>query len=184
MATTDGSRIRLPRRGSAAHPRFPDRAQLTISFFIVGQDAVLAKNHAALRGIAAAGHEIGNHSFQHEPWLHLYTEAELDAELQEAEEAIESLRASGPGLPRAGIQRLRNTSRGWRAVATTATRRPSRPPPPPARAYYFLERNRSPKSRSAQRPVRGSWEGLRPLTPECGPQRGRCWKSRSRRCRC
>ena len=49
--------------------------RLTITFFIVGQDAALEKNRAVLGSIAAAGHEIGNHSFRHEPWLHLYTRA-------------------------------------------------------------------------------------------------------------
>ena len=38
---------------------------LTITFFIVGQDAALDKNREALASIAAAGHEIGNHSFRH-----------------------------------------------------------------------------------------------------------------------
>ena len=46
---------------------------LTITFFVVGQDAVLEKNHGVLASLSAAGHEIGNHSFKHEPWLHLYT---------------------------------------------------------------------------------------------------------------
>ena len=41
---------------------------LTITFFVVGQDAARAENHAAIRAIAEAGHEIGNHSFLHEPW--------------------------------------------------------------------------------------------------------------------
>ena len=45
----------------------------TITFFVVGQDAALEKNGRALRAISAAGHEIGNHSFRHEPWLHCYS---------------------------------------------------------------------------------------------------------------
>ena len=40
---------------------------LKITFFIVGQDAVLEKNAAALRLITEAGHDVGNHSFHHEP---------------------------------------------------------------------------------------------------------------------
>ncbi|MGH7756410.1 MAG: polysaccharide deacetylase family protein, partial [Vulcanimicrobiaceae bacterium] len=44
------------------------RLGLRITVFIVGQDAALERNHPALRSIAAAGHEIGNHSFHHEPW--------------------------------------------------------------------------------------------------------------------
>lgn len=64
--------------------------KLTISFFIVGQDAALERNRAPLRALADAGHEIGNHSFNHEPWLHLYDEAQLDAELARAEQHIEA----------------------------------------------------------------------------------------------
>ena len=54
------------------------------------------KNRAALRAIVDAGHEIGNHSFRHEPWLHLYTAAELDQELRQAEEAIEAVTGVRP----------------------------------------------------------------------------------------
>ena len=35
------------------------RHQLRITFFLVGQDAAIESNHAALRSLADAGHEIG-----------------------------------------------------------------------------------------------------------------------------
>ena len=73
--------------------------RLTISFFIVGQDAALPKNRAALRAIADAGHEIGNHSFRHEPWLHLYsagrTRRGIAAQAEEAIEAATGVRPRG-----------------------------------------------------------------------------------------
>ena len=50
---------------------------MKITFFIVGQDAVLPINHEPLSAIAAAGHEIANHSFHHEPWLHEYSREQL-----------------------------------------------------------------------------------------------------------
>ena len=50
--------------------QFLSQRNLKITFFVVGQDAALEKNHTALKAIAAAGHEIGNHSFSHEPWFH------------------------------------------------------------------------------------------------------------------
>ena len=65
-----------------------EQLDLTITFFIVGQDAALEKNHQALRCLADAGHEIANHSFHHEPWLHLYSEQEVAEELQHAEDSI------------------------------------------------------------------------------------------------
>src|SRR3954467_4695618 len=62
---------------------------LTITFFVVGMDAERPENCDALHAIAAAGHEIANHSHHHEPWLHLYSESEIEGELERAEHAIE-----------------------------------------------------------------------------------------------
>ena len=61
---------------------------LTITFFVVGQDAAIAENHEPLRMLADAGHEIGNHSFHHEPWLHLYDRQQVQEELQNAQDHI------------------------------------------------------------------------------------------------
>ena len=72
-------------------PRVVDilaQRDIKITFFVVGQDAALKKNHEALRSLADAGHEIGNHSFHHEPWLHLYTAAQVADELQRAQDSI------------------------------------------------------------------------------------------------
>ena len=76
-------------------PRFLEQFAdlgLTTTVFVVGQDAALEKNAAALASIAAAGHEIGNHSFHHEPWLHRYSREQLECELERAELAIEQLK--------------------------------------------------------------------------------------------
>jgi peptidoglycan/xylan/chitin deacetylase (PgdA/CDA1 family) len=67
-----------------------------MTVFIVGQDAALEKNNAALASLSAAGHEIGNHSFRHEPWFHLYTKAEIETEIRTAEEAIEKATGKAP----------------------------------------------------------------------------------------
>ncbi len=56
-----------------------DDLGLTATWFIVGLDAAQDRNRDALGSISDAGHEIGNHSHRHEPWLHLYTDAELVA---------------------------------------------------------------------------------------------------------
>ncbi|MET0753779.1 MAG: polysaccharide deacetylase family protein, partial [Pyrinomonadaceae bacterium] len=68
--------------------QFLKERNLKITFFIVGQDAALDKNTEAIGRIAADGHEIGNHSFRHEPWLHLYSKQELVEEFQKTEDAI------------------------------------------------------------------------------------------------
>ncbi len=77
---------------------------LKITVFVVGQDAALEKNREAIRQIAAAGHEIGNHTFHHEPWLHLYTPQQLEEEFERSEAAIEAVTGKrtvgfrGPGF--------------------------------------------------------------------------------------
>ena len=66
-----------------------DRCNQRITFFVVGKDATIESNRAALKQIADAGHEIANHSFMHEPWLHLYSREQLHEEIGGAENAIE-----------------------------------------------------------------------------------------------
>ena len=75
---------------------FLKERKLSITFFIVGQDAALDKNRDAIASIAAAGHEIGNHSFKHEPWLHLYSKQELVEEFEKTEEALEDVTGKVP----------------------------------------------------------------------------------------
>lgn len=75
---------------------FLKERDLKITFFIVGQDAALEKNREAIASIAAAGHEIGNHSFNHEPWLHLYTKEQLVEEFEKTENAIADVTGRRP----------------------------------------------------------------------------------------
>jgi hypothetical protein len=62
-----------------------DEMNLKIVFFLVGQDAALEKNHEAMRQIIVRGHEVGNHSFHHEPWIHTYTAKQIEREILENE---------------------------------------------------------------------------------------------------
>src|SRR5687768_4503914 len=66
-----------------------DELDLKITFFIVGQDAALEKNRDALAELTRRGHEVANHSFHHEPWLHRYSREQLRRELGDAETHIE-----------------------------------------------------------------------------------------------
>ena len=61
---------------------------LKITFMVVGQDAALPRNQELLQSILDEGHEIGNHSFHHDSWMHLFTSDEIIADLIKAEEAI------------------------------------------------------------------------------------------------
>jgi len=70
-----------------------DRLDIKITFFIVGQDAAIEKNHAVLKMIVDRGHEVANHSFHHESWLKTYSKEKIEEEIVIAEEAI--LKATG-----------------------------------------------------------------------------------------
>ena len=60
-----------------------------LTVFVVGQDAEIEENGAAIRAFVEAGHGIGNHSFLHEPWMHKYSRAEIVEEISRAHRAIE-----------------------------------------------------------------------------------------------
>lgn len=76
--------------------KFLKERNLKITYFIVGQDADLEKNAEAIGQIFDANHEIGNHSFKHEPWLHLYSKDELITEFERTENALEKATGQRP----------------------------------------------------------------------------------------
>jgi len=61
---------------------------LTVTFFVTGQDAAQPSARSTLRAIAEAGHEIANHSLSHDPWLHCAAPDRIRAGLTEAHQAI------------------------------------------------------------------------------------------------
>jgi peptidoglycan/xylan/chitin deacetylase (PgdA/CDA1 family) len=139
-----------------------------ITVFVVGQDAALPQNRAALRAVGDAGHEIGNHSFHHEPWLHLYSEAEVEAEIARAEEAIEGATGQrphgfrGPGFSVSPAVLRVLLRRGYRYDCSTFPTFLG----PLARAYYFMTAKMPPEERERRKKLFGGWrEGLRPLDP-------------------
>lgn len=147
---------------------FLRRHELTITWFIVGQDAALARNREALGQIAAAGHEVGNHSFKHEPWLHLYTEADLHTELTNAEEAIEAATGKrpigfrGPGYSMSETSLRTLTAKGYKYDASTLPTFIG----PVARAYYFATAKLSRQELDDRQKLFGTVrDGLRPLKP-------------------
>jgi hypothetical protein len=148
--------------------QFMKEQNLTITFFIVGQDAALAKNHAALASISAAGHEIGNHSFHHEPWLHLYSEAEIEAELGRTEDHLEEVTGQrpigfrGPGFSVSEtVLRVLRRRRYQYDASTFPTYLG-----PLARAYYFMTAKLDPEEKERRKLLFGTLrEGLRPLKP-------------------
>jgi hypothetical protein len=141
---------------------------LTITFFVVGQDAALEKNHDALRAIADAGHDIGNHSFRHEPWLHLYSQQELKEELARAEEHIERVTGRrptgfrGPGFSLSAGTLDELARRGYRYDATVFPNLLN----PLARLYFFMTSNLTKEERKRRKALFGTVkDALRPVTP-------------------
>ncbi|MEQ1815132.1 MAG: polysaccharide deacetylase family protein [Nitrosomonas sp.] len=142
--------------------------KLLITVFVVGQDAALEYNHEALAQIASAGHEIGNHSLRHDPWLHLFSEHDLEQELAEAERHIQAATGQkpigfrGPGYSQSSTM-LRVLAR--RGYAYDASSLPSFIGPI-ARAYYFATGQFNAEQRERLNRLFGSWkDGLRPLKP-------------------
>ena len=147
---------------------FLRQRDLTITVFVVGKDAEAEENQAVLKEIAQAGHEIGNHSFHHEPWLHLYSESRLEADITRAEETIEAATGvaprgfRGPGfslsLPTLKVLKRR----GYRYDATTLPTFLG----PLARAYYFRTARLDRDERERRAILFGNLsDGLRPIKP-------------------
>jgi peptidoglycan/xylan/chitin deacetylase (PgdA/CDA1 family) len=61
---------------------------IKITFFIVGLDAADIKNKNYLMKISEEGHDIGNHSFNHEVWINQYTRVQFEDDLEKAEKSI------------------------------------------------------------------------------------------------
>jgi hypothetical protein len=148
---------------------FLKERNLKITFFVVGRDAALEKNREVLSQIAPAGHEIGNHSFHHEPWLHLYPEKQIEDEIALAEQHIFDATGQGPvGFRGPGFSLSQATlrvlvSRGYLYDASTFPTYLG----PLARAYYLATtRELSPQEKEKRKTLFGSLrDGLRPLKP-------------------
>ena len=120
---------------------FLKERDLKITYFIVGQDADLEENHDTLRQISDANHEIGNHSFNHEPWLHLYSKNELIEEFKKTENAIAKITNQklkgfrGPGYSLSPTVLEVLAERGYEYDCSTLPTYIA----PLARAYYFFK---------------------------------------------
>jgi peptidoglycan-N-acetylglucosamine deacetylase len=162
---------RFPSYLDVAVPRILEvlkQLDLTITFFVVGQDAALEENGAAIRSIGLAGHEIGNHSFHHEPWLHLMQETEIEAELCRAEEHIEKVTGQrpigfrGPGYSLSPAVLRVLARRGYLYDASTLPTFLG----PIARLYYFATSRLTAEQKQQRKLLFGTLrDGLRPLHP-------------------
>jgi peptidoglycan-N-acetylglucosamine deacetylase len=116
-----------------------DRLNLRITFFVVGQDAAMPMHAEVLAEIPRRGHEIGNHSHYHEPWMHRRDAAAIDDELARAEAAIADatgqlpLGFRGPGFTQSKTILEALVRRGYAYDASSLPTFIG----PLARAYYF-----------------------------------------------
>ena len=155
----------------ALGPRILDtygRHGITASVFVVGHDAATDEGAAFVASLAGAGHEVANHSFEHEPWLHLYSRDRLEDELARTEEAIVAAGAArpigfrGPGYSLSPTLLELLERRGYAYDATTLPTWIG----PLARAYYFRSATLSAADREQRRALFGSArEGRRPVGP-------------------
>ena len=152
-------------------PRFLDFFQqrdTKITVFIVGQDAALDYNHDALASISAAGHEIGNHSFNHEPWLHLYSDDEINEEFARTEEVLQKVTGEspvgfrGPGFSFSPSVLRILKERGYEYDCSTFPTYLG----PLARMYYFMTAKLDAEQKKERKQLFGKLsEGFRPLKP-------------------
>lgn len=147
---------------------FLQQQNLKITFFVVGLDASREENQGPLRALAEAGHEIGNHSFKHEPWLHLYTEEEIEADLTTAQQHIEQatgrkpigFRGPGFSLSHATLRVLKRLGYAYDCSTFPTYLGPL------ARMYYFMTTKLSEEEKAERKKLFGTMrEGLRPVKP-------------------
>ena len=145
-----------------------DRFNLKITFFIVGQDAALNKNRETLGLLTARGHEVGNHSFSHEPWLHLYSKDQIKKEILRAEEEIYRVTGQkpigfrGPGFSWSSklIEVLAENNYLYDTTTLPTYIGPL------ARAYYFWTSNLKEEEKHQRKTLFGGFnDGLRPIKP-------------------
>ena len=152
-------------------PRFLDvlrQRDLQMTVFVVGQDAAREENFEAIHSIAAAGHEIGNHSFHHEPWLHLYSHDQLVTEIATTEEHLERVTGQcpigfrGPGFSFTEDLLKILIQRGYQYDASTFPTFLG----PLARLYYFMSTRLDKSQREERKELFGQFrEGFRKLKP-------------------
>lgn len=147
---------------------FLEQRSQKITVFVVGQDAERKENHDALVSIAEAGHEIGNHSFHHEPWLHLYKPDQLVEEFRRSEEAIQNLTGQrpvgfrGPGFSLSDQVLMTLVERGYEYDCSTFPTYLG----PLARMYYFFSARLTKQEKEQRKQLFGRFvDGFQPNRP-------------------
>jgi peptidoglycan/xylan/chitin deacetylase (PgdA/CDA1 family) len=147
---------------------FLDERGMKITFFVVGRDLELPGHADLYSELSRRGHRIGNHSHNHEPWLHRYDADRLEAELRRSEEAIERVMGAapigfrGPGFSRTPALLELLAERGYAYDATVFANILN----PLSRAYYFRTTDLTPAQREERSQLFGTVrDALQPNRP-------------------
>lgn len=145
-----------------------DELQIKITFFVVGQDAVLDKNRLAFEMINEKKHEFGNHSYSHESWLHLYSKDKIQEEIVKTNEVICTITSTipigfrGPGFSwSSNLLKVLFKNKFLYDASSLPTFIG-----PIARAYYFKTANLDDEEKKTRSGLFGSFkDGFKPLKP-------------------
>ncbi len=145
-----------------------DRHELPLTVFVVGRDAALPANRDAMGLLGASRHELGNHSYEHEPWITGRSTTEIAAEIGLAQDAIagatgrrpSGFRSPGYALAPAVLEALGSLGFLYDASSLPTCIGPL------ARAFYFATAKMTPEEREQRSALFGSVrDALRPLKP-------------------
>ncbi len=145
-----------------------DEIKIKITFCVVGKDATIEKNYEFIKLLSENGHELGNHSFNHNSWLQSLSKNEIENEVLKTEEAIYKLTNKktvgfrGPGFTwnRNLLEILQ--ANGYLYDASTFPTYIG----PIARNYYFLKSNFSKKEKNEREKIFGNFsDGFKSLKP-------------------
>jgi len=142
-----------------------EQEQLHITFFVVGADAAIPEHGLALQSLVQHGHELGNHSFEHDPWMARYDRSRIEDEIARTEAAIlaatgrRPIGFRGPGYAWSEALLEILSGRGYLYDASTLPTYLG----PLARAYYFRTTRLSEAERRERAQLFGRLaDGLRP----------------------
>jgi hypothetical protein len=143
-----------------------DQRGCRITFFVVGADAAEPASRPWLRMITSRGHEVGNHSFHHECWMHRNSEGEVVTDIVSAEDAITEATGErprgfrGPGFSWSPTVLEVLAQRGYAYDASTLPTYLG----PLARAYFLATARLDAEQRRRRRELFGSFrDGMRPV---------------------
>lgn len=140
---------------------FCEERRLKMTVFVVGQDAAQRGNRDALQTLARR-HEIGNHSFYHEPWIARAPRAKAEEELVRAHQAIaeatdcEPVGFRGPGFATSSALLEALAANNYRYDASHLPTFVG----PLARAWYFRGAKLSNEEREARRDLFGAFSDV------------------------